>query len=78
MDVKDTSAEAGDNRGIHHHIVTALGGRPAHGTAALTAQSADALATEHAERGRIPVLAIDFSDRPSWCPPRPASLLLAA
>src|SRR6266851_642500 len=44
-------------RGIHHAIVTALGGRPAHGTAALTAQSADALAT--AERGRTPVLVID-------------------
>ena len=46
-------------RGIHHAIVTALGGRPAHGTAALTAQSASALATEHAERGRTPVLVID-------------------
>jgi len=38
----------------------------------------DLLAREHAERGRIPVLAIDFSDRPRWRPPRPASLLLAA
>jgi type II secretory pathway predicted ATPase ExeA len=46
-------------RGIHHQIVTALGGRPAHGTAALTAQSAGLLAAEHGERGRIPVLAID-------------------
>ena len=46
-------------RGIHHAVVTALGGRPAHGTAALTAQSADALAAEQAERGRTPVLAID-------------------
>jgi len=59
MDVKDTSAEAGDNRGIHHHIVTALGGRPAHGTAALTAQAYDVLAGEAAERGRTPVLIID-------------------
>jgi type II secretory pathway predicted ATPase ExeA len=46
-------------RGIHHAVVTALGGRPAHGTAALTTQSADALATEQAERGRTPVLVVD-------------------
>jgi type II secretory pathway predicted ATPase ExeA len=46
-------------RGIHHAIVTALGGKPAHGTAALTAQAADVLATEQAERGRTPVLVID-------------------
>jgi type II secretory pathway predicted ATPase ExeA len=46
-------------RGIHHHIVTALGGRPAHGTAALTAQACDVLAGEAAERGRTPVLIID-------------------
>jgi type II secretory pathway predicted ATPase ExeA len=46
-------------RGIHHAIVSSLGGRPAHGTAALTAQSADTLAAEHAERGRTPVLVID-------------------
>ena len=46
-------------RGIHHAVVTALGGQPAHGTAALTAQSATALATEQAERGRTPVLVID-------------------
>jgi type II secretory pathway predicted ATPase ExeA len=46
-------------RGIHHAIVASLGGKPAHGTAALTAQSADALAAEQAERGRTPVLVID-------------------
>ncbi len=46
-------------RGIHHHIVTALGGRPAHGTATLTAQAYDVLAGEAAERGRTPVLIID-------------------
>jgi type II secretory pathway predicted ATPase ExeA len=51
-------------RGIHHQIVTALGGRPAHGTAALTAQSAGLLAAEHGERGRIPVLAIDEAHLP--------------
>ncbi len=44
-------------RGIHHAIVTALGGVP-HGTAALTAQ-ATPLAAEQAERGRTPVLVID-------------------
>jgi len=36
-----------------------LGGRPAHGTAALTAQAYDVLAGEAAERGRTPVLIID-------------------
>jgi type II secretory pathway predicted ATPase ExeA len=46
-------------RGIHHAIVTSLGARPAHGTAALTAQASEALATEQAERGRTPVLIID-------------------
>jgi type II secretory pathway predicted ATPase ExeA len=46
-------------RGIHHAIVAALGGRPAHGTAALTAQAAGLIATEQAERGRTPVLVID-------------------
>ena len=46
-------------RGIHHAIVAALGARPAHGTAALTAQASGLLATEQAERGRTPVLVID-------------------
>ena len=46
-------------RGLHYQIVTALGGRPAHGTAALTAQAASLLAAEHAERGRTPVLLVD-------------------
>jgi type II secretory pathway predicted ATPase ExeA len=46
-------------RGIHHHIVTSLGGKPEHGTAALTAQAYDVLAGEAAERGRTPVLIID-------------------
>jgi type II secretory pathway predicted ATPase ExeA len=46
-------------RGIHHHIVTSLGGRAAHGTATLTAQAYDVLAGEAAERGRVPVLIID-------------------
>lgn len=48
-------------RGIHHHVVTALGGRPAHGTATLAAQAAGLLAAEHGERGRVPVLVCDES-----------------
>ncbi len=46
-------------RGIHHHIVTALGGVPRFHHATLVPQAADALATEHAERGRTPILVID-------------------
>lgn len=46
-------------RGIYHHIVTALGGRPSFHNAALVPQARDALAAEHAERGRIPILCID-------------------
>ncbi len=46
-------------RGIHHAIVTALGGAPRFHHATLVPQAADALATEHAERGRTPVLVID-------------------
>jgi type II secretory pathway predicted ATPase ExeA len=46
-------------RGIHHQIVLALGGQPLVHHATLVPQAADALATEHAERGRTPVLIID-------------------
>jgi len=46
-------------RGICHAIVTALGGSPRFHTAMLIPQAGDALATEHAERGRVPVLVID-------------------
>ena len=46
-------------RGIHHQIVTALGGQPLVHHATLVPQAADALATEQAERGRTPVLVID-------------------
>ncbi len=46
-------------RGIHHHIVTALGGVPKTHMATLIPQTADALAGEHAERGRTPVLVLD-------------------
>jgi type II secretory pathway predicted ATPase ExeA len=59
MDVKDTPVEARDNRGIPAAIVTALGGRPAHGTAALAIQAWHTLAGEAAERGRAPVLILD-------------------
>jgi type II secretory pathway predicted ATPase ExeA len=47
------------SRGIHRAIVTALGGTPHPHTAALIPQAADALATERAERGRVPVLVLD-------------------
>ena len=46
-------------RGICHHIVTALGAVPRFQNAALFPQAADALAAEHAERGRTPILLID-------------------
>jgi type II secretory pathway predicted ATPase ExeA len=46
-------------RGIHHAIVTALGGTPRFHHATLVPQAADALAIEYAERGRTPVLVID-------------------
>jgi Type II secretory pathway, component ExeA (predicted ATPase) len=46
-------------RGIHFAIVTALGQAPRFHTAALIPQAADALAAEHDERGRNPVLVID-------------------
>ena len=50
-------------RGIYHHIVTALGGRPSFHNAALVPQARDALAAEAAERGRVPILCIDITDR---------------
>ena len=50
-------------RGVLDRIVTALGGKPAHGTAALATQAWNLLAGEAAERGRTPVLVLDFTDR---------------
>jgi type II secretory pathway predicted ATPase ExeA len=47
------------HRGVFHHIVTALGGRPSFHTATLVPQARDALAAELSERGRTPVLLID-------------------
>ncbi len=46
-------------RGILASVVTALGAKPVHGTAALAAQAWNTLAGEAAERGRVPVLIID-------------------
>jgi type II secretory pathway predicted ATPase ExeA len=46
-------------RGILAHVVTALGGRPVRGTAALAVQAWTVLAGEAAERGCTPVLVID-------------------
>jgi type II secretory pathway predicted ATPase ExeA len=46
-------------RGINAAVVTALGGRPVHGTAALAVQAWNTLAGEAAERGRTPVLILD-------------------
>jgi type II secretory pathway predicted ATPase ExeA len=46
-------------RGVYHHIVTAMGGKPTFHTAALIPQARDALAAEASERGRNPILLID-------------------
>jgi type II secretory pathway predicted ATPase ExeA len=46
-------------RGIYHQVVAALGGRPSFYAAVLGPQARDALAAEHAERGRVPILLID-------------------
>ncbi|MGC1733933.1 MAG: AAA family ATPase, partial [Pseudonocardiaceae bacterium] len=54
-------------RGIHHQIVAALGRQPLIHHATLVPQTADALAVEQAERGRTPVLVIDFTDRRYAC-----------
>ena len=50
-------------RGMLTHIVAALGHTPVFHTARLARQAADALAAEHAERGRNPVLVVDITDR---------------
>lgn len=46
-------------RGMLHHVVSTLGRVPSFYTATLVPQAADALAAEHAERGRTPVVVID-------------------
>jgi len=65
-------------RGLHEMIVATFGGQPDRSYSRLTAQASAMLAAERDERGKTPVLVIDFSDRPRWRPPRPARLLLAA
>lgn len=59
LDVKDSRGRAGDNRGIYHYIVTALGGKPTFHTAALIPQARNALAAEASERGRTPIVVFD-------------------
>ena len=59
VDVKDTSAEAGDNRGLYVTIVRSLGDRPRYQKAELMAQASDLLAAEAAERHRRVVLILD-------------------
>ncbi len=46
-------------RGMLHHVVATLGQVPSFYTATLVPQAADALATEHAERGRTPIVIFD-------------------
>jgi type II secretory pathway predicted ATPase ExeA len=64
-------------RGIHEAIITAFGANPTNLSSRLITQAAGTLAAERDERGRTPVLVLDFTDRPVRRPPRPASLLLA-
>jgi hypothetical protein len=54
-------------RGMLHHIVSALGQVPHFYTATLVPQAADALAAEHAERGRTPIVIFDITDRATRC-----------
>ena len=46
-------------RGMLHHVVSALGQVPNFYTATLVPQAAEALAAEHAERGRTPIVIFD-------------------
>jgi type II secretory pathway predicted ATPase ExeA len=46
-------------RGMLHHVVSALGHTPRFYTATLVPQAAAALASEHAERGRTPIVIFD-------------------
>jgi type II secretory pathway predicted ATPase ExeA len=46
-------------RGIHQRITLACGQTPRFHTSALLPQAADALASEHAERGRTPILVVE-------------------
>ncbi|MBF6208344.1 hypothetical protein IU483_30355 [Streptomyces gardneri] len=46
-------------RGMLHRIVASLGHRPAYHTAVPAPETAETLAAEAAERGRLPIVAID-------------------
>jgi type II secretory pathway predicted ATPase ExeA len=46
-------------RRLLHHVISALGHTPSFYTATLVPQAAAALAAEHAERGRTPVVVFD-------------------
>jgi len=46
-------------KGIHSHIVTALGGQPRHYGAQVAVQAASLITAELDEKGRLPVLAVD-------------------
>lgn len=50
-------------RGIHHQIVAALGAQPLVHHATLVPQTVEALAVEQSEKGRTPIVVIDFTDR---------------
>lgn len=54
-------------RGIHHHLVVALGETPRFHRPALIAQTADLLAAETEERRKTLVLIVDFTDRGWAC-----------
>ena len=59
-------------RGIHHHLVTALGETPRFHRPALIAQTQDLLATETEERRKTVVLVVDLTDRGVRCTCCPA------
>jgi type II secretory pathway predicted ATPase ExeA len=68
-------------RGIHHRIVASLGGQPLTHHATLAPQAADALAAEHAERGRTATVVVEEAHllittnwRPSACSPTMISI----
>jgi len=50
-------------RGLHEAIITTFGQAPGQFTSRVIAQAAAALAAERDERGRTPVLVLDFTDR---------------
>jgi len=65
-------------RGLHEMIVATFGGQPDRSYSRLTAQASAMLAAERDERGKTPVLVIDFTDRPWSRTRRPASLRIGA